>query len=561
MLGAIDHAGDEAENIDLALLSESRDSVRAARRRLLATLDEAQRHLPGDAWLYGQRVRFQLDQGLIDAALETANECRVDRWWCGALVGYVHAYFGNLDGAVVAFEGAAGGLPAGLRSAWTDIGSLLPSSERSRFSSLSGVARDSLSRRFWWLATPLFSASHNPRAVEHAVRKTNLLLRTAIDIDEHYGWRAAFINDVNEQLLLRYGAPTAIRWMGQELDRSHHLVYLGLRDIRPIPPYTTAEYSSGRYAFGPRLDAVFDPFRALPDAWELRPPPGTRDSMDGPGTLWWPTEHMRWTGSPIATLPEGQWATFRRYDGLRLGAAIDLDSAAAEFHGLFTDSVTALLLASPGPDSIRTAGLAILPSTGRLAFDVRLPPDSVVLALEASPLHTPTGPAARTRRGWAPPPTLAQLPADRVALSDLLLVRLPADRALPASLDAALPRMLGSTTVRRSEPLGVFWEAYGIPPGDSVRVSLAVTAADDPGLLRRLGAALRLVEGPADGIAMAWQDPEAAVDPRAGRVPILPRALLLSFADLPPARYRLTLTVAVPGRAPVTGVRAFTLIP
>jgi len=119
---------------------------------------------------------------------------------------------------------------------------------------------------------------------------------------------------------------------------------------------------------------------------------------------------------------------------LRLGAAIDFDSAAAELHGLFTDSVTTRLLASPGPDSIRTAGLAITPAVGRLAFDVRSPPDSVVLAIEAQPLHTPTSPAASMRRGWSPPTALQHLPSDSLALSDLLLVRLPADCVLPTSL-------------------------------------------------------------------------------------------------------------------------------
>jgi len=83
--------------------------------------------------------------------------------------------------------------------------------------------------------------------------------------------------------------------------------------------------------------------------------------------------------------------------------------------------------------------------------------------------------------------------------------------------------MHGTTTARRSEPLGLFWEA--------------------------------------DGIAIAWQDPSAPDDARAGRVPILPRALLLSLAQLSHGRYRLAFTVAAPGKAPDTGTRSFTLIP
>lgn len=106
------------------------------------------------------------------------------------------------------------------------------------------------------------------------------------------------------------------------------------------------------------------------------------------------------------------------------------------------------------------AGMAITAATSRLAFDVMLPPEPVVLGVESRPLNNAAA-AARTRRGWSPPPPLGRLAADSIAVADAVLFRPLPNRALPASIDLALPMMPGSTSISRDEKVGV---SYGVRP-------------------------------------------------------------------------------------------------
>ncbi len=220
------------------------------------------------------------------------------------MTGRVLAARGDLLGASAAYAAAASGLPPSLRCEWTDVQHLLAADAGAHFASLPCATRDSLSKVYWWLADPLFSEPINEREVEHYVRKTTVLLRSAIEMDEQYSWHPQTDGGVTSELLVRYGVPTVSVYPdGVQNGHNNYLARLG---SRPSPPYSTVEYSSGRLAFGARFDAVMAPFDATSDAWELRPPAGTRDSSAGPGELWWPREHSM-AGAAADTVAEGQW--------------------------------------------------------------------------------------------------------------------------------------------------------------------------------------------------------------------------------------------------------------
>lgn len=554
ILGPRPDERDEADQIDVGLMDSFRGPVRATRRQLLTVLDGLQLQLPGDSWILGQRVRFRLDQGLHDEALVAAQSCRVDRWWCGILLGYVLASRGDLVGASSAYAVAASGLPPSVRCEWTDIQSLLSGEVRAAAASLPCATRDSLSRTYWWLADPLFSEPLNERELEHYVRKTTSMLRSAIEMDEHYGWHSQADGGVTSQMLMRYGVPTTSVWV-EGIEHGHD-EYLMKRGSQPSPPYPTAEYSSGRLAFGARSDAVMAPFDASSDAWELRPPSGTRDSIEGPGSVWWPREHMRWRRGQLATLAESQWAMLRRETHARLITTLNVNGEDELVRRIYADSTVGRLMMSAGPDRMRAASEQSYGQTSRLQFDVLLDSVPVIASVESQSMRRAE--FARTRRGLRPPRSLQTLSRDSIAVSEPVLFRIAGD-SLPRDVEAMLPLMLGTTTLSRQDKVGVFWESYGIRAGDSVRVQLAVVPLDDPGLLRRLGAALRLVSGVTDGIAIAWQDPRERAMDNGDDVPISPRALAVDLSQLPVGRYALEIAVSTPRRAPVRGRREFLL--
>src|SRR5579871_283184 len=61
-----------------------------ARAKLLTVLDRASSALSGDPWVVGQRVRYLVEAGQTELAVEAARACRAAPWWCEALAGYAN---------------------------------------------------------------------------------------------------------------------------------------------------------------------------------------------------------------------------------------------------------------------------------------------------------------------------------------------------------------------------------------------------------------------------------------------------------------------------------------
>jgi hypothetical protein len=348
-------------------------------------------------------------------------------------------------------------------------------------------------------------------------------------------------------MVLRYGWPSFLLW-GPKLirrNRQHLATYVGQR-LHLVPAAA----------------ALLEPLQATPGQWEVR---ALR-----------PREHTIPLEAALVELPL-QLARFRAgsedaADTYRLALATELggDSTGASGRGPGRDSLSAAAQAALGPGA-RSATLVLTRGpTDSLALQVPLTATAlgggaeryaVRLTLDRTPrlasleLLAPrvrgqsAPPAGRVRLGVGPLPPATE----RLSLSELLLFA-PSPEALPpaVTLEQVLPRMLGTTVVAPG-PVGLYWETYGLAPGEEATVALsAVRSSGGSGWLRRAGERLGLLGPERGGVTIRWRE-GASAGSEAGAVG---RALTVSLAALEPGPYVLELTVQVPGLAPVTTRRA-----
>ena len=133
----------------------------AARVRLLDRLANAAATLPGDRWIAGQRVRYLVEAGKFDEALEAASACRAEASWCAALAGFALHTSGRFAGADSAYGVALAAMTEADRCRWTDISLLLPDGARKRYDRLACRDRAPLEARFWALSRPLYLTAAN----------------------------------------------------------------------------------------------------------------------------------------------------------------------------------------------------------------------------------------------------------------------------------------------------------------------------------------------------------------------------------------------------------------
>jgi len=276
----------------------------------------------------------------------------------------------------------------------------------------------------------------------------------------------------------------------------------------------------------------------------------------------------------VYQLREAQWAYFRRGQRAVFMMAVDATSDTivdrlmhtvdwARPAGARTQLVTFWNLPVSGlpRDSARAAATArgttaswtaMTPAPWApmvVGFESQLPPRR-----EAPAVTRPATALLRTRFGVAPPPE----PQQRVTLSDIAFY--DGALGLPINADAMLPGMLGTTALDSAaarRPLGMYWEVYGIRPGEAASVSVVVTGGPKPGALSRI---MHLFGGSGSpSVSASWQDHAPAggnADSLAGG---WPRALVLRLATLPAGRYTATVRVTVPTQQPVSVSRAFSI--
>jgi hypothetical protein len=132
----------------------------------------------------------------------------------------------------------------------------------------------------------------------------------------------------------------------------------------------------------------------------------------------------------------------------------------------------------------------------------------------------------------------------RVKSSDLLVFD-ASGGALPASADSALAMMLPRSTLSRDEHAGVYWELYGLQPGDTPEFELAVESLRPAGVVKSLMRNLGLSRGSGTVLARWTAAPVTAAD--IGRFGESSFAVGVLLANLWPGENELSVSTRLAG--------------
>ncbi len=310
----------------------------------------------------------------------------------------------------------------------------------------------------------------------------------------------------------------------------------------------------------PDAGAPIAPYSSLqmPRAQDLAASCEKRDSLaPARGEVWWPLERMP-VREEFASLTEHQMVFFRRPCNVLAVIATQFDDADAELRDRFAmESAPLLLVRSPRPDSgeiISTSGMA---TDGRLAIVGVIPSQPALLGVE---MHVPTPHAmsARLRTGVEPPPPLAELPPGSIALSAPALFRV-VGADLPNTVAALLTKLMPTTRIRKGASVGLFWETYGIPKGDSVSFAVTITRTTGRSLLERVGRAVLRRPLPPGELSVGWQTQDTPNAAPVLGVPIVARSITLNLRELRPGSYVLSIEAVSGSREAVSETRLFTI--
>ena len=536
---------DERVDRDGALAPFDRGRVHRARDLLIASLATLDERKPGDAWITGQRVRFLVDQGSTQAAVEVARRCSADRAWCAQLLGFALHAAGDFRGADSAFDAAGAAMSPKDRCKWNSAELLLDEDGRSAYSHMSCEERTVANTRIWWMSRPLFSDSTEDRRSEDYSRKVLIQLHSALAWDERYDWRKQFGGESVREMMVRYGWPAFSAYAG-DYEEMSHASWMRFHDSTRT---ATAEYPQDRVHLVPQWNAILDSFRASANAWQLNMPPLSSD--DEPAAQWWPDEHYAPARGGLAQLRE-QTVMLRRDDDVVLATASELRFGGRAIN---TDTAAAVLIRTTSPDDIQRLQRNAMQNATSLVLTARIPASPAVVGTEV--LAPRGGMSLRTRFGIMPPAPLSGLKPGETAISDPVLISMPESSNGP---DAAIGQMLGSTVVR-GHKIGVYWETYGYAAGDSVDVAVIIARREPLSKFRRLGMKLRLAHDLNGSVAVRWTEPKAGHDSWTipSRVPIQARAVGLDLSRLEPGRYSVQVLASRAGGIPVVASRDFVL--
>jgi hypothetical protein len=317
-------------------------------------------------------------------------------------------------------------------------------------------------------------------------------------------------------------------------------------------PYTVREYSRDRQALLPAFRVFTNPFGSRPSDWRPTAPPDTDFET------WWPREHMMlWT--QLRLLPDGQSVQLRR-DTASL-YAMSVDDVVSDLDTAGRGPLRAALIVSGSPDDFVVLDSSRVGERETLRFRAFLPKTPVVMSAEIR-ARTQRDPSWRRRGGILALPPLSALRPRTAALSQPVFVRTRDTTHTPAAHpDSALAAMAGALAFRRGDRFGVYWEAYGFGPADTLDIRLRVTRNDAPNVLQRMGQALGVTEPVRDSVVIAWREPDArrgAQLPTAS-APSSARSVVLNWSALPPGPYRLTIEMRRVDGVTATSERLFAL--
>ncbi|MGH7690893.1 MAG: hypothetical protein ACREN3_14900, partial [Gemmatimonadaceae bacterium] len=444
-------------------------TIARARRSLLDVLDSAAHAAPGDGWVAGQRVRYELEAGPPDSALAALALCAAAPWWCDALRGLALHVGQRFADAESTYDRALVEMPDSVRCAWLDLAPLLDGRLAERYAHAGCDERASLNARLWWLAQPFYAVPANDRRTEQFAR------RTIVEIARHAAWpETASWGDDLTGLILRYGWP---RWFERvepvlQIDPSYSIM-----GHDPQPSFSF--FPDGRL-----LDSVSS---ARPGDWDLHAVRAT--SRYAPA-------YAESIGSIDMLL-----SRFERGDSTLIVAGYDASrDSLLRSHGLRV----ALAVA---PDERQRFVRWAAPAAPAGALAVMAPPLDALVDVEI--FDDSTHGAARARQALRAPQAFAG-----TGLSDLLLFR-PGEQ-MPETLSEAIPLALPSAETTPRQTLGLYWELYGVRTlHDPLDVSLTIERVG-ASWWQRARRALHLGRNTAS-VALHWEDAARPVNGVVGR--------------------------------------------
>jgi hypothetical protein len=540
---------DESEGgVDASLNEETRAFLRRQRAELIGRFQTAANANPSNPWIVGQLVRLAVDQREFDLARRAARSCTGARAWCLLLEGYAEHSAGRIAYADSAFLRAASAMRERERCEWTSVAVLLESRARGAYERIPCSARDSIDASFWWLADPLFVEQGNARRADHFARQVLVRLHAAVGIDERFDWSQRSGGDALATMLIRYGWPSHLYWAGYYEDNGH-FEWLGFHDnaVNVAP-----EYKLPRYHSAPPWSAVLDPSAlSSADASRFGPRMGY-GAVDWENDFWPVESALRSTG-PVLDVAE-QMVIFRRDTDALLAIGLDVPQKFFAPGQRMAYDAAVILARDPTDRWVPSRESLMLDGKGTTVLVSPLAPRAQIVSAELAPADGAAGLAVRVRRAVHPPAPLSVLADGEVALSDPLFFR-PGDAPdLPANAAEAVGKMFGSHAFS-DRRVGLFWETYGVAPGDTMDVSIRVANIDKPGFLRRVGATIGVADADQGEITIRWREPRLNKTETviwAGDVPIQSRSVVLEVSRLRPGRYTVEVTVTRLGGVPVT---------
>lgn len=475
-----------------------------ARRALLISLfDSLLAEHPGDDWIAGMSVHYRIESHDLVGADSSARRCRGTGWWCAALVGYAAHARGEVASADSAFRVALAAMPEEQRCDWTDIHTLLPGDARGRYEKLPCANRAAVESRYWMLARPRLASAANDWHSEFLSRRVQAWLARRSLTPQGLGW-----GDDAEELLLRFGWP--VRWGRVERPFATLTPEVSVIGHDPWPSFD----------FGPREEMLDSTASAASDedGWDLH----SRQSV------------ARYAPHGIDRLLDvtTQLARFRRGDSTLLVGAFFVgdDSIRAPDARLAAALVDGRTFVST-PDSTMSGTLSLM-----------LAQEPAMAGMEISDSVSRT--LARGRILFAP-----RQPTE--ALSDLLVYRGGGDP--PEGLDSALARAIPASRVERTQPVGLYWEAYRADSAsDSARVSITVERVDH-GFFRSAFQKLGVAQDDSP-LRLEWTDTRPVI---AG---VSTYAVSLDLGNLAPGRYRISLSLSNGDAAALVATRDLELL-
>ncbi|MGD8727399.1 MAG: hypothetical protein PVH40_07120 [Gemmatimonadales bacterium] len=432
-----------------------------ARDAFLTRLDSAARVLPADAWITGQRVRYLVDAGRLEAARQAAADCQADAWWCAALSGFVAHLRSDFAVSDSSFSISLSRMSDEQRCEWTDLTETLGGDLATRYRETPCRDRDRLNARIFWLADPLYLLPGNDRRTEHYARHVVHELFDGTITPQGLVW-----GEDNFAMSRRYGWSEV--WERTEYPRA-------------ASPHVVGHQRRRGEHFMPPSGFVDAPHTIGWDDWDL--------DGDRPRERYAPRYANEFSDL------DAQVASFRRPQGAVVVTAFEVPRTPGESDQPPGETEVALIASRDAASGTLAQFDTLRSSSARLAL--RLPLTPVLLSIEA--LNPEQRHAAR-RRFWLDTLTLL---SDGFGVSDLLLVRGGADP--PHTLDEALPIARTSASFTRGDSIGVYWEMYGPSLGAPRSVSLVVVK-EDRGFFRRAIEWIGLAEKDKPTVRLKWMD-------------------------------------------------------